>query len=84
MIPLIADGVKKTAKNGSSGFNFAGVHRELFWKATDKEVKVLTEVKGNTKTLAMVLRSERELLSLNKDQESQRLSTGVFDSIRSI
>ncbi|XP_062017290.1 uncharacterized protein LOC133733658 [Rosa rugosa] len=70
---VIADGLKKTAKNGS---NFAALHRKLFGKATGsadkkKEVKALTEVKGNTRTLAMVLRSERELLSLNKDQESE-------------
>lgn len=70
---VIADDLKKTAKNGS---NFAALHRKLFGKATGsadkkKEVKALTEVKGNTRTLAMVLRSERELLSLNKDQESE-------------
>lgn len=33
--------------------------------------KALTEVKSNTRTLAMVLRSERELLSLNKEQGEQ-------------
>ncbi|KAL2475768.1 hypothetical protein Adt_36504 [Abeliophyllum distichum] len=33
--------------------------------------KALTEVKGNTRTLAMVLRSERELLSLSKEHEEQ-------------
>lgn len=71
---VIADGLKKTG----SGSNFAALHRKLFGKATGaassekkKEVKALTEVKGNTRTLAMVLRSERELLSLNKDQESE-------------
>ncbi|KAL6207243.1 hypothetical protein ACLB2K_024487 [Fragaria x ananassa] len=69
----ISDGLRKTAKNGSSGSNFAALHRKLFGKATErkKEVKASTEVKGNTRTLAMVLRSERELLSLNKDQESE-------------
>ncbi|XP_050370287.1 uncharacterized protein LOC126788356 [Argentina anserina] len=70
---VISDGLKKTAKNGS---NFASLHRKLFGKAAGsadkkKEVKALTEVKGNTRTLAMVLRSERELLSLNKNQESE-------------
>ncbi|KAJ6749400.1 hypothetical protein OIU85_000080 [Salix viminalis] len=36
-----------------------------------KGVKVLTKAKvnGNTRTLAMVLKSERELLSANKEQE---------------
>ncbi|THG05045.1 hypothetical protein TEA_027717 [Camellia sinensis var. sinensis] len=32
-------------------------------------MKALTEVKSNTRTLAMVLRSERELLSQKKEQE---------------
>lgn len=68
---LIAEDLKKTARKGT---NFGGLHKKLFGKGTVekkevKEVKALTEVKGNTRTLAMVLRSERELLSLNKDQE---------------
>ncbi|XP_068317236.1 uncharacterized protein [Pyrus communis] len=72
---LIAGGLKKPAKNGS-GSNFAALGRKLFGKGAGttssdkkKEVKALTEVKGNTRTLAMVLRSERELLNLNKEQE---------------
>ncbi|KAG2238996.1 hypothetical protein Bca52824_089856 [Brassica carinata] len=44
------------------------LQRKLFGKEKEK-VKALTEVKGNTRTLSMVLRSERELLSMNKDQE---------------
>ncbi|CAN6690272.1 unnamed protein product [Malus baccata var. baccata] len=72
---LIAGGLKKPAKNGS-GSNFAALGRKLFGKEAGtassdkkKEVKALTEVKGNTRTLAMVLRSERELLNSNKEQE---------------
>ncbi|KAG7012643.1 hypothetical protein SDJN02_25395 [Cucurbita argyrosperma subsp. argyrosperma] len=67
---LIAEDLKKTARKGT---NFGGLHKKLFGKGMvekkEKEVKALTEVKGNTRTLAMVLRSERELLSLNKEQE---------------
>lgn len=76
---FIAEDLKKTARKGS---NFTTMHKKLFGKGTpssssssekekkrNKEVKALTEVKGNTRTLAMVLRSERELLSLTKDQE---------------
>ncbi|KAG6641901.1 uncharacterized protein LOC122277692 [Carya illinoinensis] len=73
----IAEDLKKTARKGAS---FSGLHKKLFGNengsgkgATSfekkKEVKALTEVKGNTRTLAMVLRSERELLCLNKEQE---------------
>ncbi|KAF5474960.1 hypothetical protein F2P56_006812 [Juglans regia] len=73
----IAEDLKKTARKGAS---FTGLHKKLFGNengsgkgATSfekkKEVKALTEVKGNTRTLAMVLRSERELLCLNKEHE---------------
>ncbi|PON90262.1 structural maintenance of chromosomes protein [Trema orientale] len=71
---VIAEDLKRTARKGS---NFGGLHRKLFGKGTSssekekKEVKALTEVKGNTRTLAMVLRSERELLSLTKEQEME-------------
>ncbi|ONI09747.1 hypothetical protein PRUPE_4G006700 [Prunus persica] len=77
MIPsdLIAGDLKNTARNGT-GSNLTALGRKLFGKGTGttssdkkKEVKALTEVKGNTRTLAMVLRSERELLNLNKEQE---------------
>ncbi|KAL7243037.1 hypothetical protein ACSBR1_015447 [Camellia fascicularis] len=70
---FIAEDLKKTAKNGS---NFSGLHRKLFGKglgsgSVRSEKKALTEVKSNTRTLAMVLRSERELLSQNKEQEGE-------------
>ncbi|CAK9156818.1 unnamed protein product [Ilex paraguariensis] len=70
---FIAEDLKKTARKGT---NFTGLHRKLFSKNSgskndESEKKALTEVKANTRTLAMVLRSERELLSLNKEQEEE-------------
>ncbi|XP_065852010.1 uncharacterized protein [Euphorbia lathyris] len=73
---LIAEDLKKTARKGTA---FTGLQKKLFGKEKDKDkktVKALTEVKGtrnsgNTRTLAMVLRSERELLSENKEQEME-------------
>ncbi|XVF28045.1 hypothetical protein REPUB_Repub14bG0161600 [Reevesia pubescens] len=67
---VIAEDLKKTARKGAA---FTALQRKLFGKgsADKKEVKALTEVKGNTRTLAMVLRSERELLSANKEQEME-------------
>ncbi|XP_059437334.1 uncharacterized protein LOC132170386 [Corylus avellana] len=72
---LAAD-LKKTARKGTS---FSGLQKKLFGKGANgfeeekkkKEVKALTEGKGNARTLAMVLRSERELLGLNKEQEME-------------
>jgi hypothetical protein len=72
----LAENLKKTARKGTS---FSGLQKKLFGKGTTafeeedkkKEVKALTEVKGNARTLAMVLRSERELLVLNKEQEME-------------
>ncbi|KAJ6756776.1 STRUCTURAL MAINTENANCE OF CHROMOSOMES PROTEIN, partial [Salix purpurea] len=68
---LIAEDLKKTARKGTG---FMGLQGKLFGKENKKEmkgVKALTEAKvnGNTRTLAMVLKSERELLSANKEQE---------------
>jgi len=68
---FLAEDLKKSARKAS---NFTALPKKLLGKAggsTDKNTKALTEVKSNTRTLAMVLRSERELLSLNKDQETQ-------------
>lgn len=74
---FIAEDLKKSARKGS---NLSALPKKLFGKVSnassssssgEKKVKALTEVKSNTRTLAMVLRSERELLSLNKDQETQ-------------
>ncbi|MED6202823.1 hypothetical protein PIB30_109445, partial [Stylosanthes scabra] len=50
----------------------SSLQKKLFGgKVQSSEVKALTEVKGNTRTLAMVLRSERELLTMNKEQEGE-------------
>ncbi|CAH8386805.1 unnamed protein product [Eruca vesicaria subsp. sativa] len=53
---------------GGKGSTLGALQRKLFGKEKEK-VKALSEVKVNTRTLSMVLRSERELLSMNKDQE---------------
>ncbi|KAI3466503.1 hypothetical protein Pfo_023166 [Paulownia fortunei] len=75
---FLAEDLKKNVKKGTG---LSGLHKKLFKGSTGSSVgakrgeestkKALTEVKGNTRTLAMVLRSERELLSLNKEQEEQ-------------
>ncbi|XAR53868.1 hypothetical protein NMG60_11022577 [Bertholletia excelsa] len=71
---FIAEDLKRTARKGTS---FAGLHKKLFSKGSGSaeregsDKKALTEVKSNTRTLAMVLRSERELLNQNKEQEAE-------------
>ncbi|KAH9749882.1 Structural maintenance of chromosomes protein [Citrus sinensis] len=75
---VIAEDLKKTARKGG---NFGGLQRKLFGGKIENEKKSevkalpLREVKGgggnnnvNARTLAMVLRSERELLNANKEQ----------------
>lgn len=81
-----SDPSSSTTRKGS---NFGTLHKKLFGKGTSssssekkKEVKALTEVKGNTRTLAMVLRSERELLSLTKDQYRRPQLPGPTDRRR--
>lgn len=67
---FIAEDLKKSARKAS---NLTTLPKKLFGKiggSTEKNTRALTEVKSNTRTLAMVLRSERELLSLNKDHET--------------
>ena len=70
-------GLEETTRKGTS---FKGLHKKLFGTGNEttvfdskkkKEVKALTKVKENTRTLAMVLRSERELLGMNKKQEME-------------
>ncbi|XP_015690511.1 uncharacterized protein LOC102719940 [Oryza brachyantha] len=64
------------AKNNGGG-KLPGLSRKLFQKGASSEPKkkALTEVKNggnsNTRTLAMVLRSERELLTQSKEQEDE-------------
>lgn len=65
---LIPEEALKTVRGGGKSTTLGTLQRKLFGK--DK-VRALTEVKGNTRTLSMLLRSERELLSTNKDQEVQ-------------
>ncbi|XP_060186195.1 uncharacterized protein LOC132615601 isoform X1 [Lycium barbarum] len=74
-VDFIAEDLKKTAKRGSG---LSSLHKKLFKgssgsvkKEEGSAKKALTEVKANTRTLGMVLRSERELLSMNKEQEDQ-------------
>lgn len=71
---VLAEDLKKTARKGAA---LTVLQRKLFGNGSagkdrgKMEVKALTEVKGNTRTLAMVLRSERELLSANKELEME-------------
>ncbi|KAJ8562612.1 hypothetical protein K7X08_031064 [Anisodus acutangulus] len=64
--------MKKTVKRGTG---LSALHKKLFKGVkrdeSSEKKKGLTEVKGNTRTLGMLLRSERELLSMNKEQENQ-------------
>ncbi|KAG6394152.1 hypothetical protein SASPL_144732 [Salvia splendens] len=68
---LLAEDLKKGGKKSAG---LGGLHKKLFKgglvkRGDEGSKKALTEVRSNTRTLAMVLRSERELLSLNKEQE---------------
>ncbi|XP_047956254.1 uncharacterized protein LOC125201987 [Salvia hispanica] len=68
---LLAEDLKRGAKKSAG---LGGLHKKLFKgglvkRGDEGSKKALTEVRSNTRTLAMVLRSERELLSLNKEQE---------------
>lgn len=77
-VDFIAEDLKKTAKRGGG---LSSLHKKLFKGSSSSAAgvkkeegsakKALTEAKGNTRTLGMVLRSERELLSMNKEQEDQ-------------
>lgn len=80
VIPVdLAEDLKKTVKRGGG---LSSLHKKLFKgsssaagggvkKEEGSTKKALTDVKGNARTLGMVLRSERELLSMNKEQEDQ-------------
>ncbi|MQL96285.1 hypothetical protein Taro_028965, partial [Colocasia esculenta] len=74
----VVEDLKKAAAGGSAGkgSNLAVLHRKLFQRGKSGDgtpAKALTEVKSNTRTLAMVLRSERELLDQNKEYEAEIL-----------
>ncbi|XP_058081378.1 uncharacterized protein LOC131229435 isoform X1 [Magnolia sinica] len=88
---IAADLKKKGAKNS----NLSSLPKKLFQKAVtgsaskkdwSGETKALTEVKSNTRTLAMVLRSERDLLSQNKvyEAEIQELRLMLEDKNREV
>ncbi|XP_020221510.1 uncharacterized protein LOC109804140 [Cajanus cajan] len=68
---FVAQDLNKDAKRVAG---FSALQKKLFGKGSSEKkdkLKALTEVKTNTRTLAMVLRSERELLTINKDQDLQ-------------
>ncbi|XP_051134813.1 uncharacterized protein LOC127254007 isoform X2 [Andrographis paniculata] len=66
---IFGEDLKKAVRKGAE---FGGGLQKKFANSKKEEQstkKALTEVKSNTRTLGMVLRSERELLSKNKEQE---------------
>ncbi|CAN8324909.1 unnamed protein product [Cochlearia groenlandica] len=65
---LIPEDLKRidTVKGRGGKSTLGNLQRKLFGK---EKAKPLMEVKVNTRTLSMVLRSERELLGMNKEQE---------------
>uniref|UniRef100_A0A1D1XSH3 Structural maintenance of chromosomes protein 2 n=1 Tax=Anthurium amnicola TaxID=1678845 RepID=A0A1D1XSH3_9ARAE len=75
----IAEDLKKTAAatgSAGKGSNLAVLHRKLFQRGRSADgtpAKALTEATPNTRTLGMVLRSERELLNQNKEYEAEIL-----------
>ncbi|KAL5217812.1 hypothetical protein ABZP36_018496 [Zizania latifolia] len=72
-LPVPPAAAAGAVKNGGGG-KLPGLSRKLFQKGpSESKKKALTEVKnsGNTRTLAMVLRSERELLTQSKEQEDE-------------
>ncbi|KAG2545859.1 ras/Rap GTPase-activating protein SynGAP-like [Panicum virgatum] len=80
-LPVPPAAAAAAAKNNGGG-KLPGLSRKLFQKgssadaAAAKKTKALTDVKNggnnaNTRTLAMVLRSERELLAQSKAQEDE-------------
>jgi len=80
-LPVPPAAAAAAAKNNGGG-KLPGLSRKLFQKASSTEAaaprktKALTDVKNggnndNTRTLGMVLRSERELLAQTKAQEDE-------------
>ncbi|XP_073005022.1 uncharacterized protein [Typha latifolia] len=73
-LALPADAVADDLRKAVKGSNLSALSKKLFQKGGSGERtagRALTEVKNNTRTLAMVLRSERELLSQNKEYEEE-------------
>ncbi|CAL4935978.1 unnamed protein product [Urochloa decumbens] len=82
-VPPAAAAAAAAAAKNTGGGKLPGLSRKLFQKgsssdaaAAGKKTKALTEAKNggnnaNTRTLAMVLRSERELLAQSRAQEDE-------------
>ncbi|KAK2998556.1 hypothetical protein RJ639_024041 [Escallonia herrerae] len=68
---FIAEDLRKNGRG--KGTNFAGLHKKLFGRSENSGGKALVEVKANTRTLAMVLRSERELLIIAAGLQVEKL-----------
>lgn len=69
-----SDPIAEDLKKGAKGSHFSALSRKLFQKGGTAErttAKALMETKTNARTLAMVLRSERELLTQNKEYEAE-------------
>ncbi|XP_074558160.1 uncharacterized protein LOC141814056 [Curcuma longa] len=64
------DVIAKELKKYSNGSHLSTLSKKLSQKGGAAE-KALTEVKKNTRTLAMVLRSERNLLAQNEEYEAE-------------
>ncbi|KAF0932282.1 hypothetical protein E2562_009548 [Oryza meyeriana var. granulata] len=71
-VPPTATSVGSTMKNGGSG-KLSRLSWKLFQETSKPKKKALMEVKNgsNMRTLAMVLRNERELLTQSKEQEDE-------------
>ncbi|KAG0447425.1 hypothetical protein HPP92_028363 [Vanilla planifolia] len=70
---VVSQDLKRTAPKGSGG-GFSGLQHKLFGRkelADRTSRKALSEANGNTRTLGMVLRSERELLAQNKEYKDE-------------
>ncbi|KAI9123399.1 hypothetical protein K1719_004699 [Acacia pycnantha] len=65
---FIAEDLKKNARRATG---LSALQKKLLGKPSSSEKTKGKEVKGNTRTLAAVLRSERELLNMNKEMESE-------------
>ncbi|TVU44991.1 hypothetical protein EJB05_04457, partial [Eragrostis curvula] len=76
-VPPAAAAAAAAKNNGGGGEKLPGLSRKLFQTSSKKKpAAALTDVKNgansaNTRTLAMVLRSERELLAQSKAQEDE-------------
>lgn len=77
-LQVARDDLKKAVAGAGGGSNLSGLSKKLFQRserqakpAPTEKTKALCEVKENTRTLGMVLRSERDLLNQNKAYEDE-------------